>query len=255
MKVFVENDYDAMSERAFSFFLKFLPDTRVLGLATGSSPIGLYNRICEAYKEGKISLKSVHTFNLDEYYGLENAHPESYRTFMDTNLFGKVDIMPQNIHFPDSKGEPSAIADRYNSQLDKIGHPDLQILGIGQNGHIAFNEPGSPRHARTRVVRLTQNTIDVNVPPSKYAVTMGLEDILSSRRIILLASGKSKANAVSRMIQGPLGYSVPASYLQEHPETYVILDTGAASLLDTDAVEKRIRESMELGSDSYYLDL
>ena len=255
MKVFVEKNYEAMSQMAFSLFLKFVPEIKVLGLATGNSPVGFYKRITEAYKEGEISLKNVHTFNLDEYFGIDHGHPESYRTFMGNHLFSKVDIQENNIHFPESKGEPLAITENYNRQLDEIGHPDLQVLGIGQNGHIAFNEPGSPRHARTRVVRLTQSTIEVNNPPSKYAVTMGLEDILSSRRIILLASGRSKADAVSRMIGGPLGYTVPASYLQEHPETYAILDHEAASRLDIDTVEKRMKESVEFGNDSYYFDL
>ncbi len=255
MKVFVEKDYESMSERAFSLFLKFLPETKVLGLATGNSPLGFYRRICRAHEEGRVSLKGLHTFNLDEYYGIKQSHPESYRTFMNENLFGKVDISDENIHFPASEGEAHSVTAHYNEQLDEMGGPDFQLLGIGQNGHIAFNEPGSPKNSRTRVVRLTQSTIEVNKPPSEYAVTMGLLDILKSKRIVLLASGKSKADAVSKMIDGPMTYKVPASYLQEHPEAYIILDRDAASKVDISSIGERVKESEKFGDGSYFFDL
>ncbi len=255
MKIFVEKDYNSMSQRAFSLFMKFLPETRVLGLATGNSPLGLYGEISRAYADERLSLKGIHTFNLDEYFGIEEENPESYHSFMKEHLFSRVDISAQNVHFPETGGDPVAITAKYDRELDEIGHPDLQILGIGQNGHIAFNEPGSPRLARTRVVKLTHNTIEVNKPPSEFAVTMGLKDILMSRRIILLASGKSKADAVSRMVDGPMGYGVPASYIQEHPEAFIVLDIEAASKIDQGLVEKRIRASEELGFQSYYFDL
>lgn len=255
MKVFVEKDYDSLSERAFSLFLKFLPETRVLGLATGNSPIGFYKRICKANNEGNISLKGLHTFNLDEYFGIKQDHAESYRTFMNENLFSKVDIPGENINFPESEGDAQSVVSRYNAQLDKIGPPDIQLLGIGQNGHIAFNEPGSPRGSRTRVVRLARNTVEVNRPPSEYAVTMGLVDILKSKRLILLASGKSKADAVSKMIDGPLTYRVPASYLQEHPDAYIILDEAAASKIDVNAIREKLEASANFGDGRYFFDL
>ncbi len=255
MKVFVEKDYESMSKRAFSLFIEFLPETRVLGLATGNSPLGFYSRICRAHDEGRLSLKNIHTFNLDEYHGIEQSSPESYRAFMNKNLFSKVDIPEVNIHFPESQGEAHELTAKYDRQLDETGPVDVQLLGIGQNGHIAFNEPGSPRGSRTRVVRLTQNTVDVNKPPSEYAVTMGLADILNSRRLILLASGESKANAVSDMINGPMTHRVPASFLQEHPEAYIILDRKAAAKVDIEAIEKRAEESGKFGDGRYFFDL
>lgn len=255
MKVFVEKDYESMSQRAFSLFLRFLPETKVLGLATGNSPLGFYRRVCMAHDEGSISLEGMHTFNLDEYYGIKQGHPESYRVFMNENLFSKVGLPSENVHFPSSEGNAHSVTADYNNQLDEIGNPDFQLLGIGQNGHIAFNEPGSPRNSRTRVVRLTQNTVEVNKPPSQYAVTMGLSDILKSKRIVLLASGKSKAEAVSKMIDGALTYKVPASYLQEHPEAYIVLDREAASKVDISSIGERLEESEKFGDGSYFFDL
>ncbi len=255
MKIFIEKDYDAMSEKALCLFRHFLPGIGVLGLATGNTVLGFYERICREYANGNVSLKGIKTLNLDEYFGISPDHRESYRTYMNTNLFSRVDINIEDTHLPDPGGDPGEAAERYNAVIDSLGPPDLQVLGIGQNGHIAFNEPMSPREARTRVVLLTQDTIDVNRPPSGAAITMGMKDILKSRRLLILASGKSKAEAVSNMVDGPMTYKVPASFLQDHPQVYAVIDEEAASRLDVSYIKEQNRRYSEFSGNPELFDV
>lgn len=209
----------------------------VLGLATGGTPVHTYQQLVQKVQQGQLSFQSVQSFNLDEYVGLKGDHPQSYRSFMNENLFHQVDINLDRTHVPD--GAAADLADQcqsYEAMIREAGGIDLQLLGIGLNGHIAFNEPGSAADSRTRLVDLTANTIQANarffdtideVP--KQAVTMGIGTIMESKGIVLLATGEGKAHAVERMIQGPVDVELPASILQQHPSLTVVTDPAAAS--------------------------
>lgn len=242
MIVVTAKDYDEMSMKAYEAMKKVLtekPDA-TLGLATGSTPVGLYKLMIADYEAGKISYKDMTSINLDEYVGLPVTHPESYRAFMNRNLFDHIDIKKENTHVPDGLNpDLAAAADAYTAYI--AAHPaDVQILGIGSNGHIAFNEPGTPFDSHTHVVTLKEGTRkdnarffdnDIDKVPT-HAVTMGLKDIMSAKFIILLANGSGKANAVNAMINGPVSENCPASILQTHPNVLVVTDEAAASYLN-----------------------
>lgn len=242
MIVVTAKDYDEMSMKAYEAMKKVLtekPDA-TLGLATGSTPVGLYKLMIADYEAGKISYKDMTSINLDEYVGLPVTHPESYRAFMNRNLFDHIDIKKENTHVPDGLNpDLAAAADAYTAYI--AAHPvDVQILGIGSNGHIAFNEPGTPFDSHTHVVTLKEGTRkdnarffdnDIDKVPT-HAVTMGLKDILSAKFIILLASGAGKAGAVNAMINGPVSEDCPASILQKHPNVLVVADAAAAYYLN-----------------------
>lgn len=242
MIVVTAKDYDEMSMKAYEAMKKVLtekPDA-TLGLATGSTPVGLYKLMIADYEAGKISYKDMTSINLDEYVGLPVTHPESYRAFMNRNLFDHIDIKKENTHVPDGLNpDLAAAADAYTAYI--AAHPvDVQILGIGSNGHIAFNEPGTPFDSHTHVVTLKEGTRkdnarffdnDIDKVPT-HAVTMGLQDIMSAKFIILLASGAGKANAVNAMINGPVSENCPASILQTHPNVLVVTDEAAAYYLN-----------------------
>ena len=211
-----------------------------LALATGSSPLGLYANLIEANKKELISFKDVKTFNLDEYIGIDRNHPQSYFSFMNEHLFKHVDINPKNINIPDN--DPSRIDELAKDYNDRLfgNQRDIQIMGIGANGHIGFNEPGSSLSNQTFIVELDEQTRKDNsrffgsleeVP--KYAITMGIMNIMYSRKIILIASGTHKAEAVYHMAYSDIDTKVPASILQLHPDCKVIIDEDAASLLPT----------------------
>ena len=210
----------------------------VLGLATGSSPIGLYHAMIKDHQKNKTSYANIRTINLDEYVGIESSHSQSYRTFMNEHLFNHIDINPKNIHLPVGNGDDLRLeCERYERVLQE-NNVDLQILGIGSNGHIAFNEPGTSFHSRTHVVTLDERTRQDNarffnhldeVP--KYAITMGIESILRAKQIVLIAMGKNKAKAVAHMIGGSISTDCPASVLQLHPNVVVIADEEALSEL------------------------
>ncbi len=224
--------YEAVSGRAFDVVaarIRASPQL-VLGLATGSTPLGLYRRLAA----GDLDWSRVTTFNLDEYAGLSPEHPQSYHHYMWLHLFRHVNITPARTHIPSATGAGTA----FEARIAAAGGIDLQILGIGANGHIGFNEPGSSFGSRTRSVSLAARTIADNarffdrvedVPRS--ACTMGIGTIMESRVIMLMACGKVKAEAVSRALQGPVTTDVPASVLQRHPNVLVLLDEAAASLL------------------------
>ena len=239
-KVFVYDDYDGLSQKAFEVMEEVVKQGKVtLGLATGSSPVGLYKRMVEAHKNG-LSFKDVQSFNLDEYVGLSKNHDQSYYHFMFEHLFKHVDFNLDNVHLPKGEGSLEEVAAEYESMLSQ-NPQDLQLLGIGSNGHIGFNEPGTSFDSTVHVIRLKEetrqdnarffNTID-EVP--HFAITMGIKDILRAKKILLVASGKNKAMAIKEMLEGKIREDVPCTILQNHPDVVVVLDKEAASLIKHD---------------------
>ncbi len=238
-KTIVCKNYDEVSLEAFKVMKDVLDHETnpVLGLATGSTPVGLYKNMIQDHKETGRSYKNILTFNLDEYAGLPKTHEQSYWTFMHENLFNELDCPEENIHVPSGEGnDPQKNADEYEAELSK--HVvSVQVLGIGSDGHIAFNEPGTPFTSLTHVADLTEQTIrdnarffdgDKSQVPTK-AVTMGLASIMRSKKIILIATGANKADAVYGMLKGEKSEDCPASILQDHPDVTVIMDEAAAS--------------------------
>lgn len=209
----------------------------ILGLATGSTPLGVYNFLVKAYNENKVSFENVKSFNLDEYVGLEPNHNQSYRFFMNNNLFNHINIDKMNTFIPSNKKDDNNYL-LYDDKIINNGGIDLQLLGIGSNGHIAFNEPGTPFKSKTHIVTLKESTIKDNsrffnsideVP--KEAITMGLNSIMQAKKIILIAFGKNKAEAINTMFNKDPNEDLPASILQKHPNTTIYCDEEAASLL------------------------
>jgi len=210
-----------------------------LGLATGSTPVGVYQRLIELYKKGVVSFKLASSYNLDEYIGLPEDHPESYRRFMNEKLFNHIDMPLENTHVPSgNSSNAQQAADEYNRLLDEAGQVDLQLLGLGHNGHIGFNEPDEDLQGQTHVVTLDELTRQANarffdsiddVPT--HAITMGIGSILKAKQILLMAKGKDKAEIVAKALKGPITTKCPASFLQTHPNVVVILDQEAGSLV------------------------
>lgn len=223
------DSYDDMSAAALNIFKGEFGKSKVLGFATGNTPKGLYRLISQECKEGKMSFKGKTTFNLDEYYPISPDNVESYRHYMQDYVFGNVDIDPNCINFPDSMADEDIAVSKYKEAYLKQGAIDIQILGIGRNGHIAFNEPGSQRDSTIRIVKLSEDTLIANATTYERAITFGIKEILESRTIILMASGKGKADAVSAAMKGDISEKVPASFLREHRGLHVILDKEAAS--------------------------
>jgi len=244
MKVIIVKDKEAMGKKAAALIAADMATKSpyVLGLATGSTPLPLYAELVRLYKAGKLDFSKVITFNLDEYVGLKPTHSQSYRYFMNKNLFNKININKANTFVPDGMAKDiEAHCEEYEDLIDKAGGIDFQVLGIGRNGHIGFNEPGSSLASRTRLVKLSKETIQDNSRffrrlsdvPTK-AITMGIGTILESRKIMLLATGENKADAVAKAIEGPVTASVPASALQLHPDVTFILTKDAAKNLKLD---------------------
>ncbi|MCY9593115.1 glucosamine-6-phosphate deaminase [Paenibacillus chitinolyticus] len=210
------------------------PDA-VLGLATGSTPIGIYEEIVKAYNKGRVSFKNVRTYNLDEYVGLPDGHAESYRTYMNEHLFRHIDVQPERTRIPNGNAsDPQEECARYNRELDEIKQVDLQILGLGHNGHIGFNEPADELHSGTHLVELDHKTREANARffPSindvpTHALTMGVGTILKAKTILLVVRGADKADIVHRALTGPITTQCPASLLQTHPHLIVLLDSEA----------------------------
>ena len=241
MKIYQEKDYDAFSRRAANLISAEVirkPDC-VLGLATGSTPVGTYRQLSAWNQKGDFSFKDVRTVNLDEYLGLPPTHDQSYRYFMQENLFDKIDIPFEHTHVPDGMAaDPEQECRRYDELVRSLGYADLQLLGLGRNGHIGFNEPGDCFRKETHVVELTQNTIEANarffeneaaVP--KKAITMGIGCIMAARRVLLVASGANKAEAVYRTVCGPITPQCPASILQLHNDVVIVGDEEALSMV------------------------
>ena len=241
MRIFRTKDYEAMSAKAADILaaVVHLKSDCVLGLATGSTPVGLYKELIQKYEAGALSFAQVHTVNLDEYKGLAPTHDQSYRYFMQHNLFDHIDVKPENTNVPDGlAADAEAECARYDDVVAALGYADIQLLGLGHNGHIGFNEPDSSFTKPTHVVDLTQSTIDANarffasandVP--RQALTMGMGCIMAAKRILLVASGEGKADAVYKMVCGPITPECPASILQLHPDVTVVVDEAAAAKL------------------------
>ncbi len=218
----------------------------VLGLPTGGTPLGVYARVREAYQHGRGSFAAVTTFNLDEYIGLAADDPASYAHYMSENLFAHVNIDASRTHIPSGMAvDPDIEAARYESLITAYGGIDLMLLGLGRNAHIGFNEPGSAHGSRTRRVSLTPSTIEANAgyfapgarQPS-HAITMGIGTILECRKIVVLATGPEKAEAVAASVNGPSSDDVPGSALMRHHDTTIVLDKAAARDLE----RSKIRE-------------
>lgn len=211
----------------------------ILGLATGSTPVGVYEKLIELYKEGSVSFKQASSYNLDEYIGLPADHPESYRRFMDEKLFNHIDIVPENTHVPSgTAADPEQAAKDYAKLLDEAGQIDLQLLGLGHNGHIGFNEPGEELTGPPHVVKLEERTRLANarffnsideVPT--HALTMGIGSILQAKQILLMAKGEDKAEIIAKALQGPITTQCPASLLQTHSNVVVVVDQAAGRFL------------------------
>ena len=243
MKIIRATDYYDMSRKAANIISAqvIMKPNCVLGLATGGTPVGTYKQLVEWYNKGDLDFSEVTTVNLDEYRGLPREHPESYWSFMHKNLFNLVNIRPEAIHLPDGTNMDSAAeCAHYDEIIRQLGGVDLQLLGIGHDGHIGFNEPGAAFELGTHCVSLTEETIeankrffdgDVNQVP-KQAYTMGIKTIMQARKVLMVANGAGKADIVKKAFFGPVTPEVPASILQMHPDFTLVLDAEAASRLD-----------------------
>lgn len=241
MQIIPALDYADMSRKAARIIaaqVQLKPQS-VLGLATGSTPIGTYKEVIRFHHDEELDFSQVTTVNLDEYYGLSPEHEQSYRYFMRSNLFDHINIDLARTHVPDGLAQDvEQTCLDYDALVTALGGTDIQVLGIGDNGHIAFNEPDYCFHAETHLVNLDEKTIKANarffeseteVP--RQAITMGMRSILNSRLILLLASGANKANAIAQMLQGPVDPQLPASILQLHQNVMLIADQAALSVL------------------------
>lgn len=239
MRICQAEDYAAMSRMAADILAAQImekPDC-VLGLATGSTPVGVYALLAERQRGGGLSFASVRSVNLDEYRGLAPEHEQSYRYFMEKNLFKLVDIRPENTNVPNGLApDPVAECARYDRLINDLGGIDLQLLGLGQNGHIGFNEPGPAFIPETHLVDLAESTVNANsrffasrdeVP--RQALTMGIRSIMQARRVLVMVSGENKAEAVRKAFAGPVVPDVPASILQLHRDVVLVADKAALS--------------------------
>lgn len=241
MRIIVANDYDEMSRKAAHLIASqmILNPESVLGLATGSTPIGTYKELIKLYKDGVIDFSKIKSFNLDEYFELPKDNPQSYDYFMKANLFNHVNIGEEDINIPNGMCENiERECNDYEKKIREAGGIDLQLLGIGRNGHIGFNEPGEHFETNTHLVQLDEDTIEANSRffdsvddvPTK-AISMGIGSIMKAKKILLLASGAGKADAIYDTVNGPITPKVPASILQLHPDVVIIVDKEAASRL------------------------
>ena len=242
MKIIRAKDYQDMSRKAANIIsaqVIMKPDC-VLGLATGGTPVGTYAQLVDWYNKGDLDFSEVTTVNLDEYSGLPKEHPQSYWYFMNENLFSKVNIDPAKTNLPDGTNlDTAAECARYNGIIHKLGGIDLQLLGIGPNGHIGFNEPGEAFELETHCIDLAPTTIEANkrffdgnealVP--KQAYTMGIKTIMQARKVLVVANGLAKAKAVKAVVSGPVTPECPGSILQMHPDCILVADEEALSLL------------------------
>lgn len=236
MKYLVFNSKKEASQEAYKILKSLINENSTLGLATGSTPTDLYVEMITDYKAGNFSYKNIKSYNLDEYVGISYDHPESYHKFMETNLFDHVDIDKANTNVPNASAEDLELAVKsYQEELNKA-QIDVQILGIGGNGHIGFNEPGTPFDAGVHVVDLKEETIqansrffdgDINLVP-KQAMTMGIKDIMRAKHIILLAFGKAKQDAIRSLVEGDeITENIPCTILKNHPSVFVLVDKDA----------------------------
>ncbi|MBS3798748.1 glucosamine-6-phosphate deaminase [Pseudoalteromonas sp. BDTF-M6] len=257
MQIVILKDATAVAHYGGELFaaqLKKQPAS-VLGLATGSTPVTLYQNLIKLNQQGDITFAQAQSFNLDEYLGLPGEHPQSYRYFMNQQLFNHIDIDINNTHVPPGNADdPIAACEQYERQIAEAGGIDLQLLGIGRNGHIGFNEPSSGLTSRTRVKTLTKATIADNArffAEGEYqphlSITMGIGTILDAKKVVLLATGESKAAAIAATVEGPLSAACPASALQMHQNAVLVIDEAAASkLADVDFYKHIEAENQKL---------
>lgn len=234
MRIIVCNNYEELSKTAAKMVASQLllkPDS-VIGLPTGSTPVGMYAKLSEMYKNKEVDFSQAVTFNLDEYYPIDRENSQSYYYFMNENLYSKVNLKPENIHIPDGGAKDATIeCENYDKLIEQNGGIDLQVLGIGNNGHVGFNEPAGELNDRTHLTGLSEDTIIANsrffnsadeVP--RHALTVGMATILMARKIILLVSGKSKSESLKRLLTGKISTAVPATMLNLHRDTVIITD-------------------------------
>ena len=234
IKILNKEEIDKIVANKIAKLIKNKPNA-VLGLATGSTPLGVYKNLINLNKKGKVSFKNVTTFNLDEYVGIDETHNQSYKYFMNKNLFDEIDINKNNTHFPDNK---TITPEVYDEKIKTAGGIDFQVLGIGSNGHIAFNEPNTPFDSLTHIVELTESTIkdnsrffnSIDEVPTK-AVSMGLKSIMGASEIVLIATGANKAKAISELFTKNPDESLPASILKNHPNVTIYCDEDAGSII------------------------
>jgi len=243
MKVIVLENAFEISKQAADIIIRQINNKHgsVLGFATGASPVETYKRIVESYERGEVSLKHITTFNLDEYADIDRENVNSYYYFMKDNLFGKTDVNFDKVNFLSGvkHEEAEAECERYYNKIKEAGGIDIQLLGIGVNGHIGFNEPGDEFMDRPFLVELTQSTIDANskyfeavgAKMPHYALTMGIGDIMRAKKIVLIATGASKAKAIKALVEGEVTPECPASILQLHSDVTIFLDKESAALL------------------------
>ncbi len=242
MRIFKVENYDQLGVKAGEIVAAqiILKPNSVLGFATGSSPIGAYKYLIEKNKDGQIDFAKIRTVNLDEYKGLAPDNDQSYRYFMHQNLFSHVNIKPENTYLPNGLAKDTdAECAKYDETIEDLGGVDLQVLGIGHNGHIGFNEPSDSFSKGTNCVALTESTINANkrffeseddVP--KFALTMGIKNIMDAKKILLLITGESKAEILKKALFGPITPHVPASILQLHSDVILVADKAALSALE-----------------------
>ncbi|KUO51616.1 MAG: glucosamine-6-phosphate deaminase [Desulfitibacter sp. BRH_c19] len=241
MKIRILDDYSKLSAEAAKYVACRIEQKSnlVLGLATGSTPLGMYKQLIKLYQLKQVSFSQVTTFNLDEYYPIAREIPHSYYSYMRENLWNRVDIRMENTNIPDGNPvDALKVCLDYEARIEEVGGIDLQVLGIGENGHIGFNEPGASLSANTHLVKLSEDTIkansrffvDINDVP-KQAITMGMGTIMKAKEIILLAAGESKAEIIKETLTGVISTQIPASMLQVHPRVTVLLDKGAGKLI------------------------
>ncbi|WP_256761159.1 glucosamine-6-phosphate deaminase [Cohnella sp. WQ 127256] len=241
MNIITFDSDDKLNEAAANIIIGQIQTTprAVIGLATGGTPVGIYKQIVNDYQRGMISFRDVTTFNLDEYVNLPINHPESYRSYMNSNLFDHIDLPASQCHIPDGNAaDPAEECRKYDEAIELSGQVDLQLLGLGHNGHIGFNEPAHALIKGTHVVDLAQETLEANarffdsiddVP--KQAITMGVGTILKAKKILLVVKGADKADIIKRALHGTITTDCPASLLQTHPNLIVLLDSAAAGKL------------------------
>lgn len=243
MDVIILEDSETVADEGAALVRKLLArkPNAVLGLATGRTPLALYAQLVADCAAGRISFRDACTFNLDEYIGLAPGNPHSYRTYMQRELFDHIDIDPANTFLPECPPgtDPRVVGDAYEARIRERGGIDLQLLGIGKNGHIGFNEPASSLASRTRIKTLTRATVEANrslfddpATQPQLAITMGIGSIMDARHVLLLATGADKAEPVRQMIEGPVSAMWPATMLQMHEKVTVLLDADAAAALE-----------------------
>lgn len=241
MKIIIVKDYDEMSKKAANIITSqiILNSSSVLGFATGDTPLGTYKKLVNTYNKGDIDFAEIKTFNLDEYYHLPKDNPQSYNFYMTENLFKNVNVKPENIHIPNGMCESiEEECSNYEKAIEQADGINLQLLGIGKNGHIGFNEPDVKFEATTHLVHLDEDTIQANSRffasiegvPTK-AISMGIKTIMQAKKIVLLASGIEKSEAIYNTVRGHITPEVPASVIQLHPDVTIIVDKDAASRL------------------------